>query len=172
MYHRKYVHTTSTGELSFLSSYESSSSSSAINLFSYSRSVTKIAPDNVEEIWIEKTYLTTEEAFPTVLRRSEVVDVTIVEISPIEAALEEVQERTRELQGFNTRYSALAKTGQSVPTTPLAMSLNAAVDAPITGGIGSFRQTFLTDDYLARYPDRADKVEKLRLAIEDQVSYP
>ncbi|KAI0700925.1 cytoplasmic protein [Cytidiella melzeri] len=142
---------------------------SAINVFSYSRPVIKVGPDNVEETWVEKTYLTTEEAFPTVLRRSEVVDVAAVEISPIETALQEVQQRTRELEGLNTRYAALAKTTQSVSTTLLAMSLNAAVDAPITGGIASFRQSFLAEDYLARYPDRAEKVEKLRLAIDDQV---
>ncbi|KAI0812456.1 cytoplasmic protein [Irpex lacteus] len=140
-----------------------------INVFSYSRSIAKIGPDNVEETWIEKTYLTTEEEFPTVLRRSEVVEMSIVEVSPIETALEEVQQRTRELQGMSTRYAALAKTGQSVPTTALAMGLNAAVDAPITGGIASFRQSFLSAEYLARYPDRAEKVEKLRLAIDEQV---
>lgn len=138
-------------------------------MFSYSRLVTKIGPDNVEETWVEKTYLTTEEAFPTVLRRSEVVEVAAVEISPIETALQEVQQRTRELEGLNLRYAALAKTGQPVTTTPLAMSLNAAVDAPVTGGIASFRQSFLANDYLARYPDRAEKIEQLRSAIDDQV---
>lgn len=140
-------------------------------MFSYSRSIAKIGPDNVEETWIEKTYLTTEEEFPTVLRRSEVVEMSIVEVSPIETALEEVQQRTRELQGMSTRYAALAKTGQSVPTTALAMGLNAAVDAPITGGIASFKQSFLSAEYLARYPDRAEKVEKLRLAIDEQVCH-
>jgi dedicator of cytokinesis protein 3 len=142
---------------------------SAINLFSYSRLVAKVGPDNIEETWVEKTYLTTEEAFPTVLRRSEVVEVVAMEISPIETALQEVQQRTRELEGLNLRYAALAKTGQAVPTTRLAMTLNAAVDAPITGGIAYFRQSFLAEDYLVRYPDRAEKIEQLRLAIDDQV---
>ena len=118
---------------------------------------------------MEKTYLTTEEAFPTVLRRSEIVNEAVVEISPIETALQEVQQRTRELEGMNLRYTALAKTAQTVPTTPLAMSLNAAVDAPISGGVAAFRQIFLAEDYLTRYPDRGEQVAKLRLAIDDQV---
>ncbi|KAF8185096.1 hypothetical protein K438DRAFT_1974296 [Mycena galopus ATCC 62051] len=38
----------------------------AINLFSSSRQVKKITRSGGEEIWLEKTYFTTEEAFPTV----------------------------------------------------------------------------------------------------------
>ncbi|THH28531.1 hypothetical protein EUX98_g5658 [Antrodiella citrinella] len=142
---------------------------SAINVFSYSRPVTKVSPDGNEETWVEKTYLTTEESFPTVLRRSEILEVAIMEVSPIETALQEVEQRTRELAGLNLRYSALAKTGQSVPTTPLSMSLNAAVDAPANTGISLYRQTFLTSEYVVRFPDRAEQVEKLRNAVDDQV---
>lgn len=142
---------------------------SAINLFSYSRSISKPGPDGVEEVWIERTYLTTEEAFPTVLRRSEVIDVVVAEISPVETALQEVEQRTRELGGLNMRYSALAKTSQVVSTTPLSMALNAAVDTPINSGISLYRETFLSGDYMLRYPDRAEQVTKLRNAIDEQV---
>ena len=138
-------------------------------MFSYSRPITKICADGTEEVWLEKTYLTTEEIFPTVLRRSEVLEVAIVEISPIETALQEVESRTRELAGLNLRYSALAKTAQNVPTTPLSMSLNAAVDAPPNTGIPLYKQMFLTSDYIVRFPDRAEQVEKLRNAVDDQV---
>lgn len=140
---------------------------SAINLFSYSRPLPKIGPDGTEEIWTEKTYLSTEEAFPTVLRRSDIVEVQIVDISPVQTALQEVQQRTRQLAGLSLRYSALAKTAQSVSTNPLAMSLNDAVDTP---SIGVYRQAFLSGEYVSRYPERAEQVEKLRDAIDDQVS--
>lgn len=142
---------------------------SAINLFSYSRAVTKYGPDGSEEQWVEKTYLTTEETFPTVLRRSEVVDVTVVEISPIESALQVVEERTRDLQGLNQKYATLAQTAGTIPTTPLSMALNSAVDAPHNDGVAHFRQMFLSGDYLARYPDRTEQAEKLRAAIDEQV---
>ena len=130
----------------------------------------KDSPDGTREIWLEKTYLTTEEAFPTVLRRSEVVGVAVEEVSPVEMALQEVQQRTRELEALNLRYSALAKTGQAVSTTILAMSLNNVVDAPIDTGAASSRQLFLTGEYVSRFPDREEQVEKLRAAIDDQVS--
>jgi dedicator of cytokinesis protein 3 len=142
---------------------------SAVNVFSYTRQISKVGPESIEEIWLEKTYLTTEEAFPTVLRRSEVVEFGIEEISPVEMALQEVQQKTRELEALNVRYTALAKTGQVVSTNLLAMTLNSVVDAPVDTGVASFRQLFLHSDYTRRFPDRAGQVENLHAAIDDQV---
>ena len=47
----------------------------------------------MEETWLEKTFYTTEEAFQTVLRRSEVVNLEVEEISPLENALQEVENK-------------------------------------------------------------------------------
>ncbi|KAJ7502758.1 C2 domain in Dock180 and Zizimin proteins-domain-containing protein [Mycena galericulata] len=142
---------------------------SAINLFSSSRQIKKITRTGTEEIWIEKTYFTTEEAFPTVLRRSEVVGLEIVEISPVENALSEVELKTKELAALNLKYQALAKTAQPVSTNALAMCLNSAVDAPINTGISAYRQTFFDPEYIVRNPERAELVEKLKAAIDEQV---
>jgi dedicator of cytokinesis protein 3 len=143
---------------------------SAINLFSCSRQATKGGRDGGEEVWLEKTYFTTEEAFPTVLRRSEVIAMEVLEISPIENALHEVEQKTKELASLNLKYAALAKTAQVVSTNALSMSLNGAVDAPVEGGISSYRQVFFNPDYISRYPERTELVDKLRKAIDDQVS--
>lgn len=145
---------------------------SAINLFSSTRQVKKMTRDGAEEIWLEKTYFTTEEAFPTVLRRSEVVGLEVVEISPLENALNEVETKTKELSALSIKYQALAKTTQMVSTNALAMSLNSAVDAPLHTGIAAYRQIFFGPDYTTRHPERAEAVEKLRSAIDDQVSLP
>lgn len=144
---------------------------SAINLFSSSRQIKKTTRDGTEEIWLEKTYFTTEEAFPTVLRRSEVVGLEVVEISPLENALNEVEQKTKELAALNMKYQALAKTSQLVSTNALAMSLNSAVDAPLNTGIASYRQMFFGPDYVARNPERAEHVDKLRAAIDEQVCH-
>ncbi|CAK5281374.1 unnamed protein product [Mycena citricolor] len=142
---------------------------SAISLFSSSRQVKKITRMGTEEIWVEKTYLTTEEEFPTVLRRSEVVGADIIEISPVENALTEVESKTKELNALHIKYQALAKTAQPVSTNALAMSLNSAVDAPVNTGISSYRLTFFDPEYISRNPDRVEVVEKLRAAIDEQV---
>ncbi|KAF5370873.1 hypothetical protein D9758_002073 [Tetrapyrgos nigripes] len=138
---------------------------SAVNLFSTSRPVKRNASDGTEETWTEKVYFTTEETFPTVLRRSQVVGLEVVEISPVENALTEVEQKTKELTGLHLRYQALANTSQDVSTNALAMALNSAVDSPVDTGIPSYRRTFFSPDYVTRYPDRAELMDKLRTAV-------
>ncbi|KAG6331845.1 hypothetical protein ID866_7243 [Astraeus odoratus] len=141
---------------------------SAINLFSCSRPITRNDREGNEEIWIEKTLYTTEQAFPTVLRRSDITDTEVVLVSPVENALHEVEQKTRELASFHLRYAALAKTSQSFSTNALSMSLNSAVD-PTQDSIPAYREFFFDPSYVARHRDRAEQVERLRTAIDDQV---
>lgn len=122
----------------------------------------------MEESWVEKTYFTTEEAFPTVLRRSEVIAVEVVEISPIERVLNDIEQRTKELEGLYARYSTAVKIGQLVSTNPLTMALNTAVDAPQENGVPSFRH-FLSNEYIMRNPDKIQIIERLRIGIDDHV---
>jgi dedicator of cytokinesis protein 3 len=142
---------------------------SAINYFSSPRPIIKVDRDGNEETWVEKTYYTTEESFPAVLRRSEVVAVEIVELSPVENALLEVEQKNKELNALNMKYSSLAKTAQVVSTNPLSMALNGVVDTPAGGGIASYRSSFLTHNYIARHLERKEFVDKLRAAVDEQV---
>lgn len=146
---------------------------SAINLFSYSRPFTKGSlgeeTPHFRDVWTEKTYLTTEETFPTVLRRSEVIELQVVEISALESALLDVETRNKELAALETKYSALAKTQANVSATALAMALNAAVDTPPDAGIPVYRDAFFRAEYLARYPEVESQLQKLKAAIDEQV---
>ncbi|KAH7888385.1 hypothetical protein F5I97DRAFT_2002325 [Phlebopus sp. FC_14] len=141
---------------------------SAVNVFSATRQITKTDRDGHEEIWLEKTSYTTEQAFPTVLRRSDITEWDVVEISPVEHAFHEVAQKTRQLSSLHLRYSALAKTTQVFSTNALTMNLNAAVDPPAES-IPVYRDEFLHPNYLARHPDRAEQVDRLRTAIDDHV---
>jgi dedicator of cytokinesis protein 3 len=143
--------------------------SSAINYFSSPRTIIKVDRDGNEETWIEKTYFTTEESFPAVLRRSEVVAVEVIELSPVESALLEVELKNKELNALHMKYSMLAKTAQVVSTNPLSMALNGVVDTPAGGGIASYRASFLVRDYATRFPERKELVDKLRAAVDEQV---
>jgi dedicator of cytokinesis protein 3 len=142
---------------------------SAINYFSSPRHIIKVDRDGNEETWVEKTYFTTEESFPAVLRRSEVVAVEVIELSPVENALLEVEQKNKELNALNMRYSTLAKTAQVVSTNPLSMALNGVVDTPAGGGIANHRTSFLTHDYVTRHPERKEIVDNLRAAVDEQV---
>jgi hypothetical protein len=93
----------------------------------------------------------------------------VVEISPLEGAVHEVEEKTKELALLHLKYQALAKTTQDVSTNALAMCLNTAVDAPQNSGISSYRQIFFKPDYVVQFPERVELVEKLRIAIDEQV---
>ena len=141
-----------------------------INLFSSSRQVRRTTQDGSEETWLEKAYFTTEETFPTVLRRSEIIAIEVAEISPVEAALTEVEEKTKELTALYQKYGALAKTNQETSTNVLSMALNNVVDAPATSGIQAYKEMFLNADYRHRNPDRAESLAKLQVAVDDQAS--
>jgi dedicator of cytokinesis protein 3 len=81
------------------------------------------------------------EAFPTVLRRSEVVEIRVAEISPIENALNEVETKTKELEELEKRFLVLANTERAtINSNTLAMALNGAVDAPQNAGVPLYRR--------------------------------
>lgn len=147
---------------------------SAINIFSCTRPFTKetIQEDKprFRDLWTEKTYFTTEESFPTVLRRSEVIEIQVVEISPLDNALLDVEQKSKELQALETKFSALSKTSSSVNATALSMALNAVVDTPPDSGVPVYRDSFLRTDYLARNPSQEPRMQKLRAAIDELVS--
>ena len=86
----------------------------------------------------------------------------------MERVLNDIEDRTKELEGLYTKYSTAIKTGQPVSTNPLTMALNTAVDAPQENGVPSFRH-FLSNEYIMRNPDKLQIVERLRIAIDDHV---
>ncbi|EIW83239.1 cytoplasmic protein [Coniophora puteana RWD-64-598 SS2] len=141
---------------------------SAINTFSCSREIVKPGIDGAEEIWVEKTMFTTEQAFPTVLRRSDITEISLVETSPVEVALNDIETKTRELAAFHLKYSAHAKTAQVISTNALSMCLNNTVDTPPDSGVVAYREMFLDSNYVDKFPSRAEFVGKLKTAIDDQ----
>lgn len=139
----------------------------ATNTFSYSRPFNKDDSTNIDPVnmWVEKStcvhcrlyislcpqhnlthlilvaaFLVCEDAFPTVLQRSEILEIRFLEISPIENAILITDQKTAELDSLQRRYMALSKTGGTkLNTNPLSMALNSAVDAPANSGISAFR---------------------------------
>ncbi|ELU37716.1 cytoplasmic protein [Rhizoctonia solani AG-1 IA] len=143
----------------------------SLNQFSFTR---RFVPEghtrsnDTRDVWTEKTVLTTEEIFPTVLRRSCVMDVAVTQLSPVENALQDVRQKTSELAALAHRYSGLAKSGATVSTNALSMALNAVVDAGAGGSVTLFREVFMGGDYLASHPDSAQSIHQLKAAIDNQ----
>lgn len=100
--------------------------------------------------WVEKTYVQCEDVFPTVLRRSLVIEHETAIVSPLENALLVLDRKTAELETLEKKYEA-AKSPYSlsagdagfapnintgkINTNRLSMAINGLVDAPSEGGI-------------------------------------
>ncbi|GAA97961.1 uncharacterized protein L969DRAFT_167041 [Mixia osmundae IAM 14324] len=119
-------------------------------------------------LWQERTIFTCAESFPTVLRRSEITSVEFVEVSPIQNALHEVEERTKELAIAEAKYSMLDKAQSDL--APLSMLLNAAVDPAANTGVSFYRKTFYTSAYAQAHPAETGLVDRLHQAVESQVA--
>jgi hypothetical protein len=63
------------------------------------------ASTNVKEHWAEKVVYTTAEAFPNILRQSEIVSAEAVRLSPIQTAIERTWRKTTELNILEKRAS-------------------------------------------------------------------
>ena len=116
-----------------------------------------------------------EDSFPSVLRRSEIVEIRITEISPIETALLDLATQSSVLVELEHRYRALGKTVTTedertrIRTGDLSMLLNSLVDAPENTGTIRYK-AFLTTSYRLQNPEVAPLVEKLAVAMDDMVS--
>lgn len=143
-----------------------------------------IFPSEFLSSWTEKTTLTCADAFPTVLKRTEVMEREVEEFTPLEISLEGIEKRTMELLALERRYTAIKESG---PTTininPLAMALNDAVDTG-SAGIPLFRNSeclflglssltyvavFLNPLYRTAYPHHGELLDRLEQSIDDQV---
>ncbi|GAA5945387.1 hypothetical protein JCM10213_005960, partial [Rhodosporidiobolus nylandii] len=150
-----------------------------VSMFSFQRPLTKDVDGNSRStndfasLWTEKTVLMCEESFPTVLRRSEIVEIRLIEISPVENALKDVESKRNELTTLERRYRALSQSesdGQKINSNPLSMALNGAVDAPINQGIPRYRATFLKPDFIASLPpSQVGVVHQLETSIDELV---
>lgn len=145
----------------------------ATNTFSHTKPFNKdnVDPSDTVRMWIEKTFLVCEDAFPTVLRRSEILEIRVLEISPIENAILMTEQKTRELESLQRRYLALTKTTDAkLNTNPLSMALNSIVDGPANTGIPAYRNAFLDPSYLEQHPNQSQPVQILRQVIDNQTT--
>lgn len=117
-------------------------------------------------MWIERTTLVTASTLPGILRWFEVVDLRTEELSPIEFACESITNKNRELKHLITQYSSESK---HLNINPLSMMLQGIIDAAVMGGISKYQDAFFTSDYASRNPNLADKVDRLRDLIFEQV---
>ncbi|RHZ51074.1 guanine nucleotide exchange factor DCK1 [Aspergillus thermomutatus] len=79
---------------------------------------------DVLEQWVEKTIFTTAEPFPNILRRSEIVAVEEVALSPLQTAVERTWRKTQELSLLQRRAASGEDSGLSSLTEALQQLLD------------------------------------------------
>ncbi|CEP18425.1 hypothetical protein [Parasitella parasitica] len=159
-----------------------------VSKFFFSRPISRDNADKSDEndkqpesdflnLWTERFDFECEDKFPTIVRRSKIINSQSSIISPIENAVTAMENKNKELESLEKKYAAyLSKNGrrmssliQPVNINPFSMSLNGAVDAPVNGGVPLYKKAFLSKDYWEKNPDMRQWVYRLQNAIHDQV---
>ena len=141
-----------------------------------------------KELWIQQTYLITEEAFPTIKRRCRVVEKKQFMLTPVENACDLIGDKSRiilkEMHKVRRQAAKLAAggdkkdAGTASPMSPkksdaagdsklqvnsLLSMLQGTIDAAVCGGSKLFCEAFLVPEYLENVsPDGRRHVDELR----------
>ncbi|KAL7272558.1 Deoxycytidine kinase 1 [Rhizina undulata] len=132
-------------------------------VFGFSRPLPENDSGQISSWWTEKTTFTTSESFPTILRRSEIIQVVTERVSPIENAIEAVTKKTADISALERKYSEL-KGSESQNVGPFSMALSTAIESPTNGGVAIYRE-LLDDEDL-----KLELRNALRTAILDHVA--
>ncbi|KAL9026694.1 MAG: hypothetical protein Q9196_004679 [Gyalolechia fulgens] len=90
----------------------------------------------VQDQWIEKTVYSTLDAFPTILGKSEVVAVEVIQLSPMQTAVERTTRKTSELGTLHRRISD----GDESAVANLTESIKTSVDPTSLASVAQYRQ--------------------------------
>jgi hypothetical protein len=94
------------------------------------------ANTNIKDQWIEKTVYTTVEAFPTILRRSEITSVDVVSLSPLQTAVERITRKTSELAILGMRI----RDGDKSNIPSMTEAIKSSVDPASTTSVSLYRE--------------------------------
>ncbi|OGE51650.1 hypothetical protein PENARI_c012G05549 [Penicillium arizonense] len=102
---------------------------------------------DVREQYVEKLIFTVSEAFPNILRRSEIISAQEVALSPLQTAIERTWRKTQELQLLERR----AASGEDSSLSNLTEALEQLLEnrSPTSNCVALYRQ-FLSDAEMAR----------------------
>jgi hypothetical protein len=119
-----------------------------LRVFEISKGVQKATEKNptneFKTLWVEKTYVFTEESFPTNRRRIPVVWTKVKNITPLENAVMTVKSKNDELR-FKLIAVRDTPREQPVDVGPLSMNLNGILDAAVNGGTQKYIDAFLAN---------------------------
>ncbi|XP_066284414.1 dedicator of cytokinesis protein 3-like isoform X2 [Branchiostoma lanceolatum] len=139
-----------------------------IDTFIFDRPVHKGGKDEnlFKNMWLERTIMVTTSTLPGILKWFEVKSVQVVEISPIETAIQTMDNMNKELRSLIHQHT----TDQTRGVQILSMRLNGVIDAAVNGGISKYQEAFFEDDYINAHPEDQQLVQRLKGLVMEQVS--
>uniref|UniRef100_A0A673BMZ1 Dedicator of cytokinesis 4b n=1 Tax=Sphaeramia orbicularis TaxID=375764 RepID=A0A673BMZ1_9TELE len=125
---------------------------------------TKDKENEFKSLWVERTTLTLVQSLPGISRWFEVEKRELVEVSPLENAIEVIENKNLQLRTLITQ----CQNRQMQNINPLTMCLNGVIDAAVNGGLARYQEAFFVKDYIMNHPEDGDKIGRLRELMFEQ----
>uniref|UniRef100_UPI00358E5EA5 dedicator of cytokinesis protein 4 isoform X3 n=1 Tax=Myxine glutinosa TaxID=7769 RepID=UPI00358E5EA5 len=127
-----------------------------------------------KSLWIERTTLILTHSLPGISRWFEVESRDVVFVSPLENAIQALENKAQELRSLVSQYQIQEREQGGQPGTltsiqPLSMSLNGVIDAAVNGGISRYQEAFFLKEYVENHPEDWDRIVRLRELMHEQV---
>uniref|UniRef100_A0A8C4HXA8 Dedicator of cytokinesis 4b n=1 Tax=Dicentrarchus labrax TaxID=13489 RepID=A0A8C4HXA8_DICLA len=125
---------------------------------------TKDKENEFKSLWVERTTLTLVQSLPGISRWFEVDKRELVEVSPLENAIEVIENKNLQLRTLITQ----CQSRQMQNINPLTMCLNGVIDAAVNGGLARYQEAFFVKDYIMNHPEDGEKIGRLRELMFEQ----
>uniref|UniRef100_A0A672J9T2 Dedicator of cytokinesis 4b n=1 Tax=Salarias fasciatus TaxID=181472 RepID=A0A672J9T2_SALFA len=125
---------------------------------------TKDKENEFKSLWVERTTLTLVQSLPGISRWFEVEKRELVEVSPLENAIEVIENKNLQLRTLITQ----CQSRQMQNINPLTMCLNGVIDAAVNGGLARYQEAFFVKDYMMNHPEDGEKIGRLRELMFEQ----
>ncbi|XP_055899924.1 dedicator of cytokinesis protein 1-like isoform X3 [Biomphalaria glabrata] len=96
---------------------------------------------DVTNMWLERTFIKTSYPLPGIVGWFPVIDIETVLVSPIENAIETIEEKNKQLIMLIEQH----RMDSTLRVDPLGMQLNGVVDPAVNGGIASYKEFYIGD---------------------------
>ncbi|XP_068242950.1 dedicator of cytokinesis protein 9 [Palaemon carinicauda] len=117
------------------------------------------AHGKLDEQWKRRVILKTDYSFPYVKKRIQIVDTEVLEMSPIEVAIDEMESRVKELVEIVQK--------QPTDIKKLQLKLQGSISVQVNAGPLAYASTFLEENNAASYP--VNQVLRLKDVYRDFV---
>ncbi|XP_014443645.1 dedicator of cytokinesis protein 4 isoform X1 [Tupaia chinensis] len=125
---------------------------------------TKDKENEFKSLWVERTSLYLVQSLPGISRWFEVEKREVVEMSPLENAIEVLENKNQQLKTLISQ----CQTRQMQNINPLTMCLNGVIDAAVNGGVSRYQEAFFIKEYILSHPEDGEKIARLRELMLEQ----